>query len=159
MAKVLTQKTSGRQKNRIDGVGQYDWEEMGESPGPGAARVPIGTEYEFKVPGGGGALDPAKLLTEIALDGLDQDTYSLPAGTTDGQEKQIITSFGGNNAPVIVTGDFRHQAALDFGQITFNDGNQGVLLFWSTAINKWCIRRIWGPSSTAPVPDVLGGPP
>jgi hypothetical protein len=158
MAKVLTQKNSGRQKVRIDGVGEYDWEEIGESPG-GGARAPIGAEYEFKSPGGGGALDPAKLLTEIGLDGLDQDTFTLAAGTTDGQEKQIITSFGGNNAPVIVTGDFRYQTGLDFGQITFNDGNQGVLLFWSTAINKWCIRRIWGPTNGAPTPDVLGGPP
>jgi hypothetical protein len=151
MAKVLTQKSSGRQKVRIDGVGQYDWEEAG---GGGGGRAPIGAEYEFfGSPGGGGALAPGKLLSEIALDGLDSGTFTLAAGTTDGQEKQIITSFGSNNAPVVVTGAFRYQTALDFDQITFDDGNQGVLLFWSTSLAKWCIRRIWGPTDSHPLPE------
>jgi hypothetical protein len=50
MAKVLKQKTSGRQKARIDGVGQYDWEEeSGGGGGGGSYKVLADDNYQVLV--------------------------------------------------------------------------------------------------------------
>jgi hypothetical protein len=114
-----------------------------------AARAPIGSEYEFFGASASTALDPAKLMSEIALDGLDTGAFTLAAGTSDGQEKWIVTSQGGNNAPVTVTGAFRHQN-LNFTTITFNGGHQGVRMFWEVATSKWCIRPGFGVGSIGP---------
>ena len=150
MAKVLKQTNTGRQKQRIDGVGQYDWEEE-SGGGGGSARVPMGTEYEFKVPGAPGTLDPAKLLSEIALDGLDTGLFTLAAGTTNNQEKRIQTATGGNSAETQVTGTFKAYNDLSFNSITFNTGNQGVILFWSASAAAWYIRQVYGPTADHPL--------
>jgi len=94
MAKVLTQKTSGRQKQRIDGVGQYDWEEAGEGGGVEAVKLTTtkfrrlgkGTVPKGSIvgPSGSGGGDIG-----IALAGAENFENIRPAGVTQADSSSV----------------------------------------------------------------------
>jgi hypothetical protein len=94
MAKVLTQKNSGRQKNRIDGVGQYDWEE--EAGGGSAPEAVILTSTKFRRIGKGtnpkgsivspGSVDGGDL--SMTLSGAENFEIAPPFGVTQADSAQ-----------------------------------------------------------------------
>jgi hypothetical protein len=99
MAKVLTQKNSGRQKVRIDGVGQYDWEEAGPGGGGGGGQT-IGGCLTFATDGSG---DP-QTITGRVLPSREIGSSTpphrggliLPAGTLRNLRVKAINADGGD---------------------------------------------------------------
>jgi hypothetical protein len=147
MARVLKEQTSGRQKARIDGIGKYAWEEEeGGGGGGGGGGAQAGTDqYPATIVQGVAHFSGAISHSDVPIDGMDDQTFTLDNGTADGFVKTLrgVDGPGGHSR---VEGAFRTRAGANAQPvaIVFGTENQFAVLRWQAATSKWIICGLFG---------------